>query len=174
MNSYREKEGDLIKLAKQGEFDVVVHGCNCLCTMKSGIAPQMAKAFKCNTFPKEHFTLKGDINKLGTIDYKAIRRGTSNYDTGFYNKLILDPALYVVNAYTQYSYGSNHADGVASPLDYHALKLCFTKLNHIFSGMKIGLPKIGAGLAKGDWNLIQKMIKESFTNCDVTVVIYKK
>ena len=36
-------DGDLIKLAKQGRFDVIVHGCNCFCQMGAGIAPQMAE-----------------------------------------------------------------------------------------------------------------------------------
>jgi O-acetyl-ADP-ribose deacetylase (regulator of RNase III) len=34
-------DGDLIKLALKGEFDVIVHGCNCFCQMGAGIAPQM-------------------------------------------------------------------------------------------------------------------------------------
>ena len=38
-------DGDLIKLAKEAKFDVIVHGCNCLSTMGAGIAPQMAAAF---------------------------------------------------------------------------------------------------------------------------------
>ena len=26
-------DGDLFKLAEQGEFDIVIHGANCFCTM---------------------------------------------------------------------------------------------------------------------------------------------
>jgi O-acetyl-ADP-ribose deacetylase (regulator of RNase III) len=26
-------KGDLIQLAKDGKFDLIVHGCNCFCTM---------------------------------------------------------------------------------------------------------------------------------------------
>lgn len=48
--SYTEVNGDLIKLAKRGEFDVIGHGCNCFCTMGAGIAPQMAEAFDCDSF----------------------------------------------------------------------------------------------------------------------------
>jgi len=29
--------GDLIALAKAGEFEVIVHGCNCFCTIGAGI-----------------------------------------------------------------------------------------------------------------------------------------
>jgi len=32
---------------------------------------------------------------------------------------------------------------------------------HEYKGMKIGLPLIGAGLAGGDWNVIEKIIERT-------------
>lgn len=173
---YNEVEGNLIELAIEGKFDVIAQGVNCMCTQKSGLAPQMVKAFETNKFPQEFYKYKGDINRLGTIDYKAIRLSNlvKGDVTGFYNKIILDPALYVVNAYTQFMYGVNHEDGVSTPLDYHALKLCFMKMNYIFGGMHIGLPMIGCGLAGGNWEVVRRLIKDTFTLCDVTVVKLNK
>ena len=81
--------------------------------------------------------------------------------------------MYIVNSYTQYLYGKNHADGVSKPLDYDALTLCMRKINHVFKGKHIGLPTIGAGLAGGDWNRIKSIIQTELKDCDVTVVIYK-
>jgi O-acetyl-ADP-ribose deacetylase (regulator of RNase III) len=158
--NYQEIEGDLIKLAIDGEFDVITHGCNCLCNMGAGIAPQMAKAFGADKFTMEHEDYRGDINKLGSIDYKKIAIG---HGLG----------LAVVNSYTQFSYGKNHADGVSKPLDYDALTLCMRKINHIFKGKHIGLPKIGAGLAGGDWNRIKNIIQTELKDMKVSVVIYK-
>ena len=43
-----EIKGDLIELAKAGEFDVIAHGCNCFNAQKSGIARQMAEEFQTN------------------------------------------------------------------------------------------------------------------------------
>jgi len=60
------------------------------------------------------------------------------------------------------------------PLDYEALTLCLRKINWVFSGKHIGLPKIGAGLAGGDWEQIKQIIKNELNDCDVTVVIYKE
>ena len=37
--SFKYKVGDLIEAAKSGEINVFGHGCNCFCTMGSGIAP---------------------------------------------------------------------------------------------------------------------------------------
>ncbi len=42
-------QGDLIKLAQDKEFDVIIHGCNCQCEMSAGIA----RAIR-NTFPEAY------------------------------------------------------------------------------------------------------------------------
>ena len=44
MTSHKIK-GDLIKLAIKGDFDVIIHGCNCFCTMGAGIAKSIKTAF---------------------------------------------------------------------------------------------------------------------------------
>ena len=155
---YQEIEGDLIKLAKEGTFDVITHGCNCMCNMGAGIAPQMAKAFGVDQYDLESFTRKGDINKLGQIDWCVEREG---------------PIPFVVNSYTQFNYGRNHTDGDAKPIDYEALTMCMRKINYKFKGKHIGLPKIGAGLAGGDWNRIKKIIQTELKDMKVSVVIYK-
>lgn len=153
---YKEIEGDLISLAKQGMFDVIAHGCNCFCRMKRGLAPQMAEAFDCDKFPLEESWRTGDINKLGQIDHgETIKLPNGKY-------------LLVTNAYTQY-----HWDTKTKPLDYIALRLCLRKMNHIFRGRHIGLPQIGCHLAGGHWDTVKHIIKEELKNCDVTVVIYK-
>lgn len=156
--NYQEINGDLIKLANEGTFDVITHGCNCMSTMGAGIAPQMAKAFGVDQYPLESFTRKGDINKLGQIEWFVERDGAIPY---------------VVNSYTQYNYGANHKDGAAKPIDYDALTMCMRKINHTFKGKHIGLPKIGAGLAGGDWNRIKKIIQTELKDMKVSVVIYK-
>lgn len=179
MGKYYEVRGDLIAFAKQGTFDVITHGCNCFCTMGAGIAPQMANAFGADKFPKESTVFKGDINKLGTIDFQEVRFNWS------LNRMITDEevksgtpmpffTMYVVNSYTQFGFGSNHANGSAKPIDYQALELCLRKINHVFKGKHIGLPMIGAGLAGGDWRIIKKIIKRVLSDCDVTVVIFDK
>lgn len=171
---YQEIDGNLITLAKEGMFDVITHGCNCLSNMGAGIAPQMAKEFGCDGFKMEK--LGPTIDKLGCIDYETLyweddKRWTKYPDEG--GKWVTIK-LTVVNAYTQFKYGKNHVDGVARPLDYEALTLCMRKINHTFKGKHIGLPKIGAGLAGGDWNQIKQIIQTELKDCKVTVVNYKK
>ena len=157
---YKEIEGDLIKLALEGNFDVIAHGCNCFCTMGAGIAPQMAKIFGCDRFFLENNQFRGDIDKLGRIEVTE--------------KDLITKSLYVVNAYTQYGFGSNHTNGTQIPLDYEALTLCMRKINHQFKGQHIGLPQIGCGLAGGDWTVVKTIIQKELKDCNVTIVIYKK
>ena len=165
-------DGDLIKLAKEGNFDVIVHGCNCLSTMGAGIAPQMAEAFGCDRFEMETWGPK--IEKLGCIDWQTVVLGEhaiwSLWDAD--NKKG-EPELSVVNAYTQYKYGRNHKDGAIAPFDYEAFTICMRKMNKIFEGKHIGMPKIGAGLAGGSWQRIERIIDAELYSCEVTVVNYK-
>lgn len=168
---YNEVEGNLIKLAKEGKFDVTVQGNNCFCTQGSGLAPQMVEAFGTDRFPKENLTFRGDINKLGTIDFEG--RYKENWKEKAFVQMGRPYDLYVVNSYTQYYYGRNHEDGVDKPVDYEAITMVMRKLNHTFKGKHIGLPKIGAGLAGGDWNTIKNIIQKELKDCNVTVVNYK-
>jgi O-acetyl-ADP-ribose deacetylase (regulator of RNase III) len=160
--NYTEIKGDLIQLAQSGHFDVIAHGCNCFCVMGRGVAPQMAKAFGCDSYKMEDTKTAGDINKLGQIDWEVlnIAVGNSEFD-------IMDHDLTVVNVYSQYT-----PNVALKPLDYEALTLGLRKINHTFEGKHIGLPQIGAGLAGGDWTRIKEIIQRELKDMKVTVVIY--
>ena len=172
---YNEIEGNLITLALESYFDVIGHGCNCFCKQASGIAAAMVENFKTDQFPLEGDRFKGDMQKLGCIDGQdfSFIRGEAQriLPTRYAEDFKVD--LTVVNCYTQYYYGSNHPGGAAKPVDYEAITLCMRKLNKKYKGLKIGLPQIGAGLAKGDWNRIKGIIINEMKDCNVTVVIFK-
>lgn len=191
---YQEIEGDLIKLALEGSFDVIAHGCNCQCVMGAGLAPQMAKAFKCDYYKLEQERYKSDINKLGQIEYHPYRIITESEKAVVVGSdKIAD--LFVINCYTQFMYGTNHIDGVSKPLDYEALTLCLRKINHTFKDKHIGLPLIGCHLAGGIWDYLHQegmsgedyysfkngvkkdvktIIQQELKDMDITIVHYKK
>ena len=149
----KEIEGDLIKLAKEGEFNVIIHGCNCHCKMGSGIAKQIKK--KCRAaYLVDQKTISGDKSKLGKITYALI----SNKNEHTYT---------VVNAYTQYDYNKYKIN-----IDYDALRSCFKEIKKQFSGKRIGIPLIGAGLAGGNWNKISDIIEEEMEDENITLVKY--
>jgi O-acetyl-ADP-ribose deacetylase (regulator of RNase III) len=161
-------KGNLIELAKNGEFDVIAHGCNCFCKQKSGLAKQMVENFDTEysdakyDFLKEEFTLEnpytaGDINKLGQIQYE-------------FRNIPNNKHIYVVNCYTQYNYGKDPNKVYA---DYEAIALCFKKINFKFHGKKLGLPWIGCGLANGNKEVITQLMIKYLNNVDLTIVEYE-
>lgn len=149
----KEIVGNLITLAETGQFDVICHGCNTFHKMNSGIAPQIKNQWP-EAYQRDLETPYGDKNKLGTISY------TKNI-----------PSLTVVNCYTQHNYGKD----VKVYADYDAIEKSLTEVKTLFKGKKIGLPKIGAGLARGDWNIIKNIIEKTFCDQDddVTIVIFE-
>jgi len=147
-------QGDLIKLALAGEFDVIVHGCNCFCTMGAGIAKTIKQKFPA-AFQADLATAKGNKTKLGKISHAIIELPTGK--------------LIVVNGYTQY-----HWKGYEVKADYEAIRAVFKAIKNNFSGLRIGYPAIGAGLAGGNWAIIAKIIEEELVGENHTFVEYKK
>lgn len=155
-----ELEGDLIEAANNAEVDVIVHCCNCFNTQGKGFALQMARRFQTDGFPLEEKIFEGDINKLGQIEYK-IRQSK------------MGKSIWIVNAYGQYHWKDLGPYDI--PLDYDALRLCFRKINKEFKSYRIGLPGlIGAGLAKGNPEIIQGMIASELKDCNVFIYYSKK
>lgn len=148
MTTNKHVHGDIVKQALAGEFDVIVHGCNCFNTMGKGLALTIKRHFPL-AYQADQKTLKGDRKKLGTLT------------TAFEHN------VHVVNAYTQYHYGAGQRQA-----DYEAIRACMADLKKRFTGKRIGLPLIGAGLAGGDWAMIQAIISEELDGEDVTIVHY--
>lgn len=138
-------KGNLVVAAKQGQFDIIMHGCNCFCNMGAGIAKEIKKQFP-RAYAVDCETKRGDGNKLGTISVAH-----------YYN-------VDVVNAYTQFTFGRG------LQLDYKALRECLKTIKQEYSGKRIGMPKIGCGLAGGNWDKIQEMIEEELKDEDVTIM----
>lgn len=144
----KEIKGDLVKLAGEGVFDVIVHSTNCFCCMGAGIAKQI-RITTPEVYHDDMLTVPGDRKKLGTI-----------------RSVITHLSYTVVNAYIQYGYGSG---GVH--VSYDAVRSAMKKTKEAFTGgERIGLPLIGAGLAGGDWAVIKDIIDEELNGLDVTVV----
>ena len=143
-------QGDLIKLALEGEFDIIIHGCNCQCTMGAGIAKTIKSVFP-EAWNADRATTKGDKSKLGAISYAGVERGGHR--------------ITIVNGYTQF-----HWRGPGVLADYGAIRSVMTTVKRLFPGTRIGYPLIGAGLAKGDWQDISKIIDEELDGEDHTLV----
>lgn len=146
-------QGDLIKLALDKKFDVIIHGCNCHCAMGAGIAKTIRNVFP-EAYQADCQTPKGDRAKLGTISTATVNR--NGHD------------ITIVNAYTQFNW---HGSGVLA--DYQAIESCMREVKRKFSGKKIGYPLIGAGLAGGDWKVICEIIDRVLEGEDHLLVEFK-
>jgi O-acetyl-ADP-ribose deacetylase (regulator of RNase III) len=150
-------KGDLLALAKEGKFDIIVQGCNCHNVMGAGLAKQIRDEFP-DAWLADQQTLKGDKNKLG------------HYSIGMGGRLV------IINAYTQYNTASKAGEDV---FDYHACYEVLQKLSERFGKWRIGLPLIGMGLAGGDPVRIMAMLEDFAARMDAqggsaTLVEYVK
>ncbi len=146
----KQMTGDIIQLAMEGHFNVIVHGCNCFNTMGGGLAAAIKRNFP-EAYTVDCGTVKGSKVKLGNYTSAIIDRNNRRF--------------VIVNAYTQYNYGRR---GVY--VQYTAVDHVFQRIARDFTGLKIAYPLIGAGLAGGDWPLIYKIICGRLKRLDHTLV----
>jgi O-acetyl-ADP-ribose deacetylase (regulator of RNase III) len=144
-------KGNLLTLALEGQFDVIVHQCNCYHNFGAGIALQILKKFPA-AFEQDKLTPYGSRDKLGSIGFCTIPLGR-----GFV----------IVNGYSQFGCGANKIR-----TEYDAVRNVFKCIKNQFTGMRIGYPLYGAGLAGGDWQIISKIIDEELSGEDHTLVEY--
>lgn len=118
--------------------------------MGKGIALSIKQQFS-EAYQADLATTKGDPAKLGTISVAAIDRPQASFA--------------VVNGYTQL-----HWRGSGVKADYEAIGSVMRAVKKQFSGKRIAYPKIGAGLAGGDWDRIAAIINRELDGEDHTYV----
>jgi O-acetyl-ADP-ribose deacetylase (regulator of RNase III) len=135
--------GNLIELADAGKFTMIIHGCNCFKRMKSGVAlavkTRWPEAEKADT---DFYLKAGDKSVLGRYSVA----GQEN--------------LLIVNAYTQYTnLDEDIYVGDAGLFNLTAFVKAMVSININYGAFhRIGIPKIGSHLAKGDWNIIEQVL----------------
>lgn len=145
-------KGDIVHFAKQGHFDVIFHGQNCIHGWQKGVANTIGLHFPAAK-KADLKTVWRDKKKMGTFSQAKIILGD-------------DIKLIVVNAYTQYKYGQ----GIH--LNMRALRECIIAIKEAFPQKRIGYPMVGAGNAGGNWSEISAVIDENFVDINHTLVIY--
>ena len=139
--------GNLLTLAEQGEFDVIVHGCNCLNVMGAGIALPISKLYPA-AYEADQRTARGDYNKLGNFTSAQVTTKT-------------DPirSFTIVNAYTQFT--CFHDDPNHDLFEYEAFILILQKLHKRFGrNIRYGFPLIGCGLARGNKEIVMQILEK--------------
>ena len=136
-----EIKGDVFKARE----DILIHGCNCHNAMGAGIAKMIREVYP-GAWLVDQKTLWGDKNKLGSYTFWSGKHFCYNQD------------ITVINLYSQYKYG--HTEVYA---DYDAIQKGLEAIEFVYRGASFAMPRIGAGLAGGDWATIKKIIEKIFT-----------
>jgi O-acetyl-ADP-ribose deacetylase (regulator of RNase III) len=143
-------KGDLLEV-KNG---IIGHGVNCQGVMGSGLALGIKNKYP-SVYEAYRRVVQQSHNKeslLGTVQV------VSTLPDGVY-----DPkgdTVLVANIFTQNKYGK---DGKRY-LDYEALYVGFEKLykRSVLYDLPLCIPKIGCGLAGGDWGIVSLMIEKAY------------
>lgn len=143
-------KGDLFDML-EGQ-DAIIHGCNCFNTMGAGFAKQIAQRYP-DAETADMRTAYGSSDKLGC-----------------YSDVFVDD-IRIINAYTQYRTSTSK-----DVFEYCAFDTVLRKLElkDYFTLNNIIMPKIGSGLAHGNWELIEMIIKKYSRTFNFTVVEYQR
>ncbi len=138
-------KGDLFKAPET----ILGHGCNCSGGYGSGVAAGMAKN---HSKAKDWYLTKFQSEEgweLGDVQF------------------VTSGDKIIANCATQDGYMPRNV----CHADYPAIRKCMELVKDYAQSHKysIAIPKIGAGLAGGDWNIIEGILKEVFSDYDVTI-----
>lgn len=143
--------GDILANVKNG---IIVHGCNAQGVMGGGIALQVKQMY-----PQSYACYVNGLKRMEEADKNPMGKV-------FFNRESKD--LYVANAITQDKFGRNKRH-----VDYEAVAKAFERIRYVATNLSgemvpIHYPLIGAGLAGGNWNIIQCIIEETLSGLDHT------
>lgn len=137
-------KGNLLDLFDAGEFDTIIHGCNCQHDMGGGIAYQIAQRYPI----AEEVDARQELPRLGQIGIVRLPGKKA-----------------IINAYTQIQPGADaRLIGITK---------VFRRLEHYCwfyeDAGRIGIPMIGAGIGGLEWSDVETVLSR-FSLPNVTVV----
>jgi O-acetyl-ADP-ribose deacetylase (regulator of RNase III) len=128
-------KGDLLET----NINHIIHGCNSHGVMRSGVAYALREKYP-SAFQDYNDSYNSYGLELGAIVVSVQEDGNV-----------------IHNAITQKDYGRDPSRVYVS---YWAIAEVFRKINQ-WGIKEIAMPKIGAGLANGDWNVISAIIENT-------------
>ena len=127
---------------------IIVHICNDIGAWGAGFVLALSKKWK---YPETH--------------YRALKE----YILGYVYFINVEENIYVANMIAQHGVGINSV-GIP-PIRYDALKSTLSRVNKTAKqlGATVHMPRIGCGLAGGEWNIVENIVRE---NVHVEVTVY--
>lgn len=135
----------------QVKTGIIAHGVNCRGAFGSGVAGQIRKLYP--------FVRRAYLNKYDSEGWKL----------GEVQLVYATDDLTIANCATQYDFGTDKVQA-----DYGAIGEVFQKLIAYCEehDLPLALPRIGAGLAGGDWNVINNILQQAAQEKDVDITVY--
>lgn len=129
-------KGDILFVTK----GIIVHGCNAQGKMGSGLASEIR-----NKYPGNYEYYLSVFESTGLHLNEVL----------FYK--VPNSKLVIANAITQLYYGREYGKRY---VNYDAIRLAFKEVTRyaLENKLSVHFPKIGAGLAGGNWKLIKEII----------------
>ena len=142
MGKFKIVVGDVfaVGINKNG---IIIHGANCFKTMGAGVARTVATKYR-EAYEADVSDKRMPKQKFGSFSY---------HDFG---------KFVIANAYTQFQPGAN--------FDYQAIETALTAVRDKFTGRKFVFPEIGSGIAGGDKQMIENIMRHVFKNEHATLV----
>ncbi len=157
---------------------IIAHGCNSASKWGSGFVLAVDKL---SPLPRQAYRDWYKTTKAYAVNENCIvnlpESGDMTYEIPFMLGEIqlvkIRPGLAVANMITQKDTGMfDHL----IPLRYDSLRECFYRLYRACKKVKVmhvTMPKIGCGLACGDWKIVEKLVQEELVARGVEVDVYE-
>lgn len=133
---------------------VIVHVCNDLGAWGAGFVLALSKKWK---KPELH--------------YKKWKQSGINFKLGFVQPVVVENDIIVLNMIGQHGLRSMFN---LIPLRYDALETCLSKVASycVSNNASVHMPRIGCGLAGGDWNKVEEIIQKTLLKENLEVYVY--
>lgn len=112
------------------------------------------------------------------VEYRKLKK-EGKLALGFVQFVNVEPTIIIANMVAQKGYGKNNKSlhrtsevDTEIPLQYDQLAICLEKVaaSARMQGGSVHMPRIGCGLAGGEWHEVEKLLQAKFS--DVLVYVY--
>lgn len=163
-------KGDATWPAPDDKTKVILHCCNDLGGWGSGFVVALS-----NRYLNVDVAYRNWFHQTGAVSpFDILYESSKVPGLGEIQVLELSPKLLLCNMIGQHGVG--HL-GVTPPIRYEAFEQGFQALNDFFSLMditdaSIHCPRLGCGLAGGDWAKVSDLLMEHFVSNSFPVTVY--
>lgn len=153
------KSGDATAPDEQGK-KLLIHLSNDQNAFDAGFVLSLSRRWSEPEHTYRQSFIDDKNNKLGDVQFVQVEKD-----------------LYVANMVGQtLGYHKDSGGNMVPPIRYDAIQRCLAKVRNYFILNRfdcIVCPKWGAGLAGGDWQVIERLMREILSDYNIPVIVYE-